>query len=150
MAHKTLWRCPVCGRDFARQRQTHSCRAVPIDRHFQGKAPWLRELFNHLCAQLARFGPLRIDAVQTGINLIPKHHMGGVRVLRKGLRVGFLMDRRVESPRVTRWEEIGPRAHYHSVHLASPRELDHELLSWLREAYQRAAGTGAAGSRGAR
>ena len=142
MAQKALWRCPDCGREFAKRKQAHSCRPVSVESHFEGKAAWLRKLFDGLCAQLAKFGPLRIDATKTGINLIPKHHMGGVRVLKDRLHVGFLVSRRLEGPRIIRAQPIGPNAHIHAVNLSSKRELDDEFLSWLKEAYQRAARTG--------
>lgn len=139
MAQKPLWRCSVCGREFAKFKQWHSCRPVPVDSHFEGKPQGLRKLFDHLCRELKRFGPLRIDAVKSGINLIPKHHMGGVRVLKDRLQVGFLLSRRVEGPRIIRTQKVGPAAHTHAVDLSSKPELDNELLSWLKEAYQRAA-----------
>ena len=147
MAKKTLWRCPVCSREFAKARQAHSCRPVSVELHFEGKAVWLRELFDDLCKQLAKFGALRIDAVKSGINLIPSHHMGGVRVLRDRLRVGFLLSRRLQDPRIARWQQIGPNAHIHAVNLSSKQDLDAEFLSWLKEAYQRAARTRAAVAR---
>ena len=142
MAQKALWRCPGCGRKFAKLKQSHSCRPVSVDSHFEGKDPRLKELFNHLCRELRKFGPLRIDAVGSGINLIPKHHMGGVRVLKDRLHIGFLVSHPIENPRIARNQQVGPSAFTHAVTLTDKSELDAELLSWLKEAYQRAARTG--------
>ena len=140
MAERPLWRCPVCSREFPKRRQAHSCHPVSVDAHFEGKAGWLRELFDELCKQLEKLGPLRVDAVKTGINLIPKHHLGGVRVLKDRLHVGFLLNHRLGSPRITRCQQVGPSAYVHGVYLASKGDLYGEVLSWLKEAYQRAAG----------
>ena len=136
-----LWSCPACGRKFAKSRQWHSCRPVSVKSHFEGKDPRLKELFNHLCRELKKFGPLRIDAVGSGINLVPKHHMGGVRVLKDRLHVGFLVSRAIENPRIARNRQVGPSAYTHAVTLTDESELDAELLSWLKEAFQRASRT---------
>ena len=147
MARKTLWRCPACGREFARSRQWHSCRPVPVNSHFEGRDPRLKELFDHLCRELRKFGPLRIDAVGSGINLIAKHHMGGVRVLKDRLHVGFLVNHPIENPRIARSQQVGPSAFTHAVTFADKSGLDAEVLSWLKEAYQRAVRTGPVAAR---
>lgn len=139
MAEKALWRCPVCGRRFAKRKQAHSCRPVSLDSHFEGKATPLKDLFEHLCKQLRRFGPLRIDAVKTSINLIPKHHMGGVRVLRDRLHVGFVLGRRVQNPRILLKLQVSQSAYLYAVDIAKRDDLDPALLSLLKEAYRRAA-----------
>jgi len=100
-------------------------------------------LFNHLCRELRKFGPLRIDAVASGINLIPKHHKGSVRVLNDRLHIGFLVSYPIGSPRIARRQQVGPSAFTHTVTLSDKAELDTELLSWLKNAYQRAVRTGA-------
>ena len=139
MPQKALWRCPACAREFARSGQWHSCRPVSVNSHFEGKDPRLKKLFDHLCRELRKFGPLRIDAVGSGINLIPKHHMGGVRVLKDRLHVGFLVSHAIGNPRIARNQQVGRSAFTHAVTLTDKSELDAELLSWLKEAYQRAA-----------
>ncbi len=40
-----LWRCPKCGREFARHNQGHSCVSTSVDDHFRGKAYGLRVAF---------------------------------------------------------------------------------------------------------
>ena len=136
---QALWKCPACGRKFAKVRQRHSCGAVSVDSHFRGRDSRFRELFEQLVGELRRFGPLRIDAVKSGINLIPKHHLGGVRVLKNGIRVGFLLARRIPGARMAGIQRVGPSAYVHAVVVRKQEDFDSDLLSWLREAYERAA-----------
>jgi hypothetical protein len=89
-----------------------------------------------LIKELEKFGPLRVDAVRTSINLIAKHHLGGVRALRDGLRVGFVLERKLTDRRILRSEWVGRVRYAHSVRLTSPEEVDAQLLSWLKEAYE--------------
>jgi hypothetical protein len=135
---KPLYCCPVCRRKFTKQKQAHSCLAVAVDAHFRGKPAELRDLFDHLCGKLRKLGPLRVDAVQTSINLIPKHHMGGVRVLRDRLRVAFLLNHRAEAAGIERIDRITPNAYLHVAYVARKTDLTSGLLLLLKEAFARA------------
>lgn len=107
-----------------------------MDRHFQGRPPGLRRLYRVLVKALRTFGPLRIDAVQSSINLVSTHHFGGVTVRRDHLRLGFFSDRRIENPRIVRREAVGPRRIAHWVRLSTESDVDRQLLVWLRRAHE--------------
>ncbi len=130
-----LWKCPRCGLPFAKRNQWHSCRAQPVERHFRRKNPVLRQIYRRLLAALRKFGPLRVDAVQTSINLVSTHHFGGLTVRRDYLRLGFLSDRVIDDPRIVRREPLGPNRIGHSVLLRTSSDVDAQLLAWLRRAY---------------
>src|SRR5947209_10601092 len=70
---------------------------------------------NELCAKLQTFGALRTDAVKSSINLVAKHHFGGVHVLKDGLRVGFILSRPLKHPRILRMEPITATIYAHHV-----------------------------------
>jgi hypothetical protein len=129
-----LWRCPVCGREFAHPNQWHSHAGRPVETHFQGR-PEARKIYDELIKKLEEFGPLRTDAVKTSINLIARRHLGGVRVQEDGLRVGFVLERKLSDPRILRAEWVGGTKYGHSVKVTSAEELDEQLLGWLKEAY---------------
>ena len=133
---RALWTCPRCGRRFAKRNQWHSCKARSTRVHLAGATPAVRALYRKLVAAMKGFGPLRIDAVQSGINLISTHHFGGVRVLADSLRLGFLADHRIEHPRVVHHEVVGPRRVGHRVLLRTAKDVDARLLGWLKEAYE--------------
>ena len=130
-----LWQCPRCERRFAKRNQWHSCRPQPIARHFHGKPLVVRQIYRRLIATLRRLGPLRIDAVQSSINLISTHHFGGLTVRRAHIRLGFLADHAIDDPRIVHRLRLGPARVGHSVLLRSPRDIDAQLLAWLGSAY---------------
>jgi len=92
-------------------------------------------MYRRLLAALRSFGPLRVDAVQTSINLVSTHHFGGVTVRRDYLRVGFLSDHVITDHRIVRHLVLGPKRVGHTVVLRSPNDIDRQLLGWLRRAY---------------
>lgn len=109
--------------------------ARPVDRHFEGKPPELKAIFESLVRKLRRFGPVRVDAVKTSINLAGKFHFVGLRVQKNSLRLGFLLDRKIEDGRILRTINLGAKAFGHSVKLARRKDVDAQLMGWLRAAH---------------
>ena len=130
-----LWKCPNCGRHFAKRNQWHSCLARTVDHHFRGKDTQLRQTYELLIARLREFGPLRVDAVKASINLASKYHFGGISVRRDYLRLGFLSHEIIKDHRIIRTESLGPKKAGHSVILRSPGDVDDQLMTWLKRAY---------------
>ena len=131
---KAFWTCPVCKRKFAKRRQWHSCLAQDFEVHFRGKNPNLRKLYDLLIRRLRESGPLRVDAVKTSINLISRHHFGGIGVRSNYLRVGFLAEEPIHHPRIVHSQRLGPNRVGQSVILRSADDIDDTLLVWLRNA----------------
>lgn len=136
MVRKALWHCPRCGRKFTKKSQWHSCLARSVASHFEGKPTKLKALFDSLTREMRRFGPIRIDAVQTSINFAGKYHFAGLRVQKDSLRLGFLLDRRLDDERILRTQKLGEAAFGHSVKLARREDIDARLLGWLKAAYR--------------
>ena len=135
MAENALWRCPRCGREFRTRNQWHSCVTHTVESHFEGKPPELREAFDSLLAELRRLGPIRTDAVKSSINIAGRAHFAAVRPLRDCLNVGFVLGRRLDDPRLTRAEQLGPSLYGYRVKVRRADDLDEQLLGWLAEAY---------------
>ena len=131
-----MWSCPECGREFAKARQWHSCAKRSVGAHFAGKDPAVRRVFDRLTRRLKSLGPFRMDAVKTSINLVAKHHFGGVTVRKDSLRVGFLASERIDDPRIAHTLRLGANRVGHSVVLRSPEDVDDQLMSWLARAYE--------------
>ena len=91
----------------------------------------------------ARFPDVRAKVCKTQISLynrrlfaaasLPVHRGAGWP--REFLLVSFGLPYRLESPRIAAVSEPYPRRWTHHVCVASPEEIDAELLSWLDEAY---------------
>ncbi len=130
-----LWKCPRCKRTFAKRNQWHSCLTHSVDHHFRGTDPRLRRTYALLIARLRKLGPLRVDAVQSSINLASKYHFGGVSVRRDHLRLGFLSDEPIDDERIIKTAKLGPRRVGHTVILRSPSDVDGRLMHWLKQAH---------------
>jgi uncharacterized C2H2 Zn-finger protein len=132
------WRCPQCGRLFEKPNQWHSHYSTSVSSHFEGR-PEAKSLFDALYSKLETLGPVRTDAVKTSVNLVAKHHFGAVHPMKNGLRLGFVLRRKVEDTRIIRHEWAGGDHWGHSVRLINLKDIDDQLLGWLKEAYEQAA-----------
>ncbi|HEU5266761.1 MAG TPA: hypothetical protein VFU35_08670 [Jatrophihabitans sp.] len=66
----SMWRCPVCGRDFANRSQTHYSPPLgDLEAHFGGCAAPVRETFDRILAVLNELGPVTVLAEKTRIAL---------------------------------------------------------------------------------
>lgn len=131
------WTCPKCGRSFSRAEQSHSCRPAPtLDEHFAGKPAELRAAFDKLVNALEKEGPLRVDPVATNVHLVAGSAFASAKPMTKKMRVEFLLDKPVASPRIVKTERLSATRHAMHVDVTGPKDVDAELLGWMRAAYR--------------
>ncbi|MFX1569288.1 MAG: DUF5655 domain-containing protein [Promethearchaeota archaeon] len=130
-----FWKCPKCKREFSKRNQWHSCVSISINEHFEGKAPLQKKIYNVLQKEIEKFGQIRIDAVQTSINIGGKYHFLSLFVLKESLKIDFILERRIQNPRFTRIR--GPTNGYftYTLKLNDLTDVNNELINWLRESY---------------
>lgn len=92
-------------------------------------------MFDHLVEKLRMFGPVRLDAVKTSINIAGKSHFAGVQVLKNGLKLGFVLNSKLHNRRIVSCQRLGKTVYGHSVKIVRKKDIDAELLRWLKRAY---------------
>lgn len=132
-----MWRCPICDRTFANLQQTHTCRPLgELDRHFAGKAPHVREIFDQIVTVVARLGPVDVLAEKSRIALHVRMSFAAFTPRARWLDGHLVLARRLDSPRFRRIEVFSPRNVLHAFRLTTPDEVDEEFEGWLAEAYR--------------
>ncbi len=94
-----------------------------------------KEAFDYLIAKIQQYGPIRIDAVKSSINIAGKYHFAMVYVLRNSLNLEFIFDRYLDHRRIFRTQKLGPAKYSHVVKLVHIQDVNAQLLRWLRKAY---------------
>jgi hypothetical protein len=134
---RPLWACPTCGRTFANPNQTHTCAAPgDLDRHFAGRDPAVRAIFDRVLAAFAGIGPVTVLPEKTRIALHVRMSFAAFTPRARWLDGHLVLARRIESPRFRRIETYSPRNVLHAFRLAAPDEVDDEFTGWLAEAYR--------------
>ena len=111
----------------------HSCVVVPLDAHFAGR-PRARELFDAYLAAVKSLGAVTIVSSKTRIAFMRRVRFGGCQVRKDWLLAAFWLVRRIESPRFTKVESLGPRIWLYYFPIRDEMDIDAEMMSWLAEA----------------
>jgi len=130
----TLWPCPRCGRVFANRNQSHACGTWTLDRHFDGKPPEVRRIFDRFLAMLERIGPVLVLPEKTRIAFQVRMSFAQLTVRRRWVLGHLVLARRAEDPLFHKIETFSPRNHAHHFRLDETEEVD-RLEPYAREAY---------------
>lgn len=107
-----------------------------VDDHFRGKEPIVRTLYTQLLTALEQFGPIRQEPKKTSIHLAHTVGFAGVQTRKNYLLLNIRSDHPIESPRIVKAEQVSKSRFHQEVKLGTSRDIDDELLSWLKSAYQ--------------
>ena len=103
--------------------------------HFEGKDASVRQIYDRILKATEKFGPVAEEPKKTSIHLVNKTAFAGVATRKSAMVLTIKSDRKLPSPRIHKSEQTSARRFHHEVKLASPADVDSELLNWLKDAY---------------
>ena len=103
---------------------------------FEGKAPEVREAFDHLVTQLRSFGQVKVAPKQTSIHLEKNSGFAGVHPRKAYFNLEFRTDYKIDHPRITRIQQLSARRFEHTLRVEKASDIDEQLLGWLKDAYE--------------
>ena len=130
-----MWTCPKCGRIFKKAKQPHSCKKDSLESHFKNKEK-AKELFEHLVAQIEiRIGKVKIISIPCCVPLFGKYDFLAALPKKDRLEIRFALDREIESQRLKTCVSMSKKVFKNCFDIYSIKEIDKELLNWLKKAY---------------
>ena len=130
-----LWICPECGARLVSRNLWHSCGVFSLESLFAKANPRALDLARRFVALLHTLGNVQVIPQQTRLVCVARVRFGGLEPRRDGFMASFALRRWVDSPRIVKTAEYGPRWRAHYVRIYSDDDLDDELLAWLQEAH---------------
>ncbi len=106
-----------------------------LDALFADKEANVRTTYNRLIAEVRKFGPVNEAPKQTSIHLEKNSGFAGVHPRKSYFNLEFRTDYRIEHPRITRQQQLSARRFEHTVKMESESDVDDQLLTWLKDAY---------------
>lgn len=103
--------------------------------HLEGKEPVVTAIYEKLIKELQRFGTLKIDPKKTSIHLGNRFGFAGVYTRSDYINLEVHLKYKLTSKRVSKVEQGSPNRFHHRIKINSPKEVDKELLGWMKEAY---------------
>ena len=100
--------------------------------------PQLRPIYDALLALALSLGEVEVQARKTYVALIgPKRTFASIQPsTRARVDVGLRFDDAAQATGLEPAKSIGQSSMTHKLGLASPEDVDHEAIGWLRRAYE--------------
>jgi hypothetical protein len=98
-------------------------------------APALQAAYSRLLTAVGRFGPIREERGDRSVLLRSRGGFVGIHPKRDGLDLQIVTDHEIRAARVSKVDRVSASRFHVHVRVASPVDIDAQLLDWLREAY---------------
>lgn len=106
-----------------------------IDRHFEGKAPDVRIVYDAILAVADSVGPFQEDPKKTSIHLNRKTAFLGVATRKGALVLTVKSDAPWHHRLIAKSEQLSANRWHHDLKLSRADELDDEIRAHIAQAY---------------
>jgi hypothetical protein len=134
-ASRALWICPKCGARLASRNLSHSCGRSTLEALFAGAAPGVLELARGYVAMLRSLGDVQVIPQKTRLVCVARVRFAGLYPRKHDFQATFALHRWLDSPRVVKKVDYGPRWRMHYLIIRAEADLDDELRGWLQESH---------------
>ena len=92
-------------------------------------------LYRELLSSIQPFGPFQEEVKKTSIHLVRSSAFAGVHFRKHALALTIEAAAPIDSPRVLKTEQVSANRWHVDTKVTIDGDIDHELLAWLRAAY---------------
>ena len=145
------YRYPFCGKpaehrqvqalaatqtDVYRQLQTDNKMEYTELDHLKDKEQIVTDIYEKLITELHKFGQIKVEPKKTSIHLGNRFGFAGVYTRKDYINLEVHLNYKLTSDRVSKIEQGSTNRFHHTIKLTKTKDIDKELLTWLREAYE--------------
>lgn len=132
------WICPKCGRQFKHATNYHSCVKVNEDIHFINKKPNVLKVYEKILKETKKFGKVNVSPVKSGILLKNISTFLGMRLKKDSLDIDFFLPEETNEFPIYKTFRYTKSKVVHYVRLENPKEVDRQLVNWMKISYRMA------------
>ena len=92
-------------------------------------------IYTRLLETLRTLGPVKEEPKKTSIHLVHNSGFAGAHPRKSYLYLNLRTDYPIDSPRITKTEQVSKNRFHNELKLSYLDEIDEELLGWLKDAY---------------
>lgn len=132
------WTCPKCNRRFRHKISYHSCVKIDVKTHFIGKRPNVKAVYDKMLQEVKKFGNVNVSPVTGCIMLKNVSTFLGIRLSKKWVSIDFFLPEETYDFPIHKTMRYTKSKTVHFVRLESPKEVNNQLLHWLKISYDMA------------
>ena len=137
MSETALWECPECGHEFVTANIWHSCGKYGFERHFEGKAPIVLELFEAFRELVEECGDVICYPQKTRIVFQSEMRFAHCVTRKNFLSIGMILPGEYpDFEQLTKIEEYGPRSFGHYFRIECEEDFDERFKELIQIAYE--------------
>jgi hypothetical protein len=108
---------------------------MSVESHFAKTDPTVRAVYQRLLEVAQAFGPVMEDPKKTSIHLVHHAAFAGVATRRSSLILTLKSASDIRNPRIQKREQTSAHRWHLEVRLEKPEDIDRQVTTWLRAAY---------------
>jgi len=130
-----MWECSKCGRIFRSTNQPHSCKKIPLEKHFKGK-DGAREIFDYLVEQIEKgIGKCKIISIPCCIHLFGTYDFLAALPKKDRLEIRFAYGGKIDSKRLKTSVLMSLNIYKNCFDIYFIEEIDKEFIEWVKKSY---------------
>jgi uncharacterized protein DUF5655 len=115
---------------------TKSQSSFSVSQHFANRAETVRNTYRALLKAARTLGPVGEEPKKTSIHLTRNTAFAGVATRRASLILTLKAAQDIDSPRIRKREKASANRWHVEIELTAPGQVDREVQSWLKNAYE--------------
>ena len=123
-----LWVCPKCGARLISRNLWHSCVDYKLEDLFARAETGVLDLARRYVNLLHRLGDVQVIAQKTRLVAVARVRFAGLSPRKDGFLSAFALRRWLDSPRIYKKADYGPRWRGHYVLVQAEADLDDQLV----------------------
>lgn len=130
-----MWTCNKCGRIFQKTKQPHSCKTLPLEKHFENKEK-AKAIFDYLFEEVnLKVGQCKIISLPCCIHLFGHYDFLAALPKKDGLEIRFSLDSKLNDPKIFTSVALSKKDYKNCLNLYSEKDIDKKLIDWLNKSY---------------
>jgi hypothetical protein len=109
---------------------------MSVESHFAKSDPEVLATYRRLLETARALGPVAEEPKKTSIHLVSRTAFAGIATRRSSLILTLKSATDIRSPRVEKREQTSAHRWHVDVRLKRPADVDRQLTTWLRAAYE--------------
>jgi hypothetical protein len=131
-----MWTCPECGKPFKARNDRHSCKIVPVKKHFENRDPAFEEIFEKLIRHISTFGNYYINSLPYCILLKRESTFLAIKIKKDHLLLEFFLEAEENIFPVFKILRTSKNRVVHFVAIENAAELKQQVLDWIKRSYE--------------
>ena len=110
--------------------------AYTVQSHFYKCSAAVAATYARILEEGGKLGPYKEEPKKTSIHLVRRTAFAGIATRKTALILTLKSDRDLNSKRITKREQASANRWHLEIRLEEPEQIDSELVTWLKRAYE--------------